>query len=296
MKSLKLTSDGDLSFTNADKMKPYVIKGESYQSHTPSLDNPAPIIGVTTNFYCDYKNGRDRVVLHSLKGEDGREWTDTLEIDPIKRKVKLTHNIGVSRLYSSAALIRMSDTSKVIAHCGIPYDNRFGYPEGRILPDISNPIMCNGFPTKAGTEYIYTVNSGISIATRVTILIERIPQSIIDELSSTSWTASNEFNAWFKEKDLYCIYPLDTPQVFELEYTDHYDHQLEMIEGAELTRQKIKTVLGTHKGEWFFNEDEGIDYDNILGKKQWSDNANDSAEVIDTELNDILKKRLDGER
>lgn len=39
-----------------------------------------------------------------------------------------------------------------------------------------------------------------------------------------------------------------------------------MVEGNELLLQIIKTVLGTNKGEWVLNPDEGITFANITGK------------------------------
>ncbi len=87
---------------------------------------------------------------------------------------------------------------------------------------------------------------------------------------------------------------------------------IQMVHGAELTMQKIKNVLGTQKGEWFLNWEEGINHDNILGKKRYSkknsalnnqyieeirtlkqDQAADNAR--EKELNERLAKRLDGE-
>lgn len=35
------------------------------------------------------------------------------------------------------------------------------------------------------------------------------------------------------------------------------DNQIQMINGSELTKQTIQTVIGTNKGEWCLNEDEG---------------------------------------
>lgn len=39
-----------------------------------------------------------------------------------------------------------------------------------------------------------------------------------------------------------------------------------MVSDDELIQQKCKTILGTNKKEWFLNEDEGIDFKNILTK------------------------------
>lgn len=44
------------------------------------------------------------------------------------------------------------------------------------------------------------------------------------------------------------------------------NNQIQMINGDELIPQTLKSVIGTNKGEWFLNEDEGITFENILGK------------------------------
>lgn len=86
---------------------------------------------------------------------------------------------------------------------------------------------------------------------------------------------------------------------------------IQMVHGEELTKQTIKSVLGTKKGEWFLNWEEGINYDNILGKKQYAsqnsamDNqyiaeinslkrAKAENEAEESALNELLAKRLDG--
>ncbi len=56
------------------------------------------------------------------------------------------------------------------------------------------------------------------------------------------------------------------------------NNQIQMINGSELTKQTIQTVIGTNKGEWCLNEDEGITFGNILGKSIPDD------EVIKTEI------------
>lgn len=83
---------------------------------------------------------------------------------------------------------------------------------------------------------------------------------------------------------------------------------VQMVHGSELTKQTIKTVLGTQKGEWFLNWEEGINYDNILGKKRYARKTsameNQYLEEIkslkhnqaeDNRLSEMLAKRLDGE-
>lgn len=41
---------------------------------------------------------------------------------------------------------------------------------------------------------------------------------------------------------------------------------IDMVYDEELTAQRVKTVLGTNKGEWFMDGDEGIDFGYMLGK------------------------------
>jgi hypothetical protein len=41
---------------------------------------------------------------------------------------------------------------------------------------------------------------------------------------------------------------------------------IELVENKELKAQTLRTVMGTNKGEWFLNEEEGIDFNYMLGK------------------------------
>ena len=43
--------------------------------------------------------------------------------------------------------------------------------------------------------------------------------------------------------------------------------EIEMIDGNELLVQTVESVIGTNKGEWVINKDEGIHFKNLLGKK-----------------------------
>lgn len=81
------------------------------------------------------------------------------------------------------------------------------------------------------------------------------------------------------------------------------NNQIAMVEGNELLRQNVQSVLGTNKGEWIFNPDEGIDFRNILGKvapePQSEANQiykNEIAEIKENEneLAEKLGKRLEG--
>lgn len=44
------------------------------------------------------------------------------------------------------------------------------------------------------------------------------------------------------------------------------NNKIQMINGDELIRQTARSIISSNKGEWFLNEDEGITFDNILGK------------------------------
>ena len=80
---------------------------------------------------------------------------------------------------------------------------------------------------------------------------------------------------------------------------------IQMTNGTELTMQTIKTVLKTQKGEWFFNADEGINLNEILGKKRYAsqNSALDNQymkeiaahETESQKLAARLARRLDGE-
>lgn len=83
--------------------------------------------------------------------------------------------------------------------------------------------------------------------------------------------------------------------------------EIQMVYGANLTAQTVRSVLSTQKGEWFLDSNEGINLNNILGKKavvlddtvnrnqyivSKENNAETDAEL--TALNERLARRLDG--
>lgn len=53
-----------------------------------------------------------------------------------------------------------------------------------------------------------------------------------------------------------------------------------MVHGSDLTMQKLKTVFGTQKGEWFLDWERGINRNDIFGKQRPTD------EEIKAELQD----------
>lgn len=82
------------------------------------------------------------------------------------------------------------------------------------------------------------------------------------------------------------------------------NNEIELVEGDELTVQTIQCVLSTNKGEWIFDTDEGIEFDNILGKHRIKTNTvkdvmyrQEIENMRERESGAIekLAKRLDGE-
>lgn len=55
--------------------------------------------------------------------------------------------------------------------------------------------------------------------------------------------------------------------------------EIQMLSDEKLTRQTIQQVLNTNKGEWYFNKNEGITFDNLLGK-------NIEEEIVKSEVTD----------
>lgn len=92
---------------------------------------------------------------------------------------------------------------------------------------------------------------------------------------------------------------------------------IQMVDGDELLRQTVQSVLGTNKGEWVLNTDEGIDFKNILGKHRQSNGNLDAGstarykdeisslrkevsslkaeDALENEAIERLAKRLDGD-
>ena len=57
---------------------------------------------------------------------------------------------------------------------------------------------------------------------------------------------------------------------------------ISMIDGNDLLRQTVEKVISTNNGEWFLNEDEGIDFRVILTKSPDRDAVRD--EIVDALL------------
>lgn len=61
------------------------------------------------------------------------------------------------------------------------------------------------------------------------------------------------------------------------------NNEVQMIEGEELLRQTVQSILATNKGEWFLDWEQGIEFSNILGKGI-------TEEMIRTEIEDGIKQ------
>ena len=71
---------------------------------------------------------------------------------------------------------------------------------------------------------------------------------------------------------------------------------IQMVHGAEYLRQTAECVLGTNKGEWSLNIDEGINFTNILGKAKPIKKTAESKQLSEvSSLTKKLERRLDGE-
>lgn len=44
------------------------------------------------------------------------------------------------------------------------------------------------------------------------------------------------------------------------------NNEISLVFGDSLLQQKVRSVLGTNHEEWFLDWDEGVDFDNLLGK------------------------------
>ena len=64
------------------------------------------------------------------------------------------------------------------------------------------------------------------------------------------------------------------------------NNEIELAEGDELTAQTIQSVLSTDKGEWLFDTDEGIEFMNILGKVNVTEDVN----VIKSEIEQAIEQ------
>lgn len=61
------------------------------------------------------------------------------------------------------------------------------------------------------------------------------------------------------------------------------NNEIQMVEGDELLRQTVQSIIETNKGEWFEDWNEGIEFSNILGKGV-------TEEMIQAEIEDGIQQ------
>lgn len=72
--------------------------------------------------------------------------------------------------------------------------------------------------------------------------------------------------------------------------------EIQMTSGSDLLRQTVEMVLNTNLGEWWLDPDEGINFNNFLGKHPAvkTQKITKTSESADDRLSKLLEKRLDG--
>lgn len=63
---------------------------------------------------------------------------------------------------------------------------------------------------------------------------------------------------------------------------------IEMVTDDELLRQKVQRVLGTNKGEWSYDTDEGIDFQTVLRKNPDEDEIRAAIEEALARIDETL--------
>lgn len=66
------------------------------------------------------------------------------------------------------------------------------------------------------------------------------------------------------------------------------DKKIELVHDNEMVKQTIKQVLNTNLGEWFYDEEEGIDYSIILTKNPNYDLIQDTINTAVQQVADML--------
>ncbi|WP_405381214.1 hypothetical protein [Phascolarctobacterium sp.] len=71
------------------------------------------------------------------------------------------------------------------------------------------------------------------------------------------------------------------------------DNKIEYVEGVEIIAQTVRQVLGTNLGEWFNDEEEGIDRYVILTKNPNYDLIQDTINTAVQQVADSLNVKLE---
>lgn len=73
------------------------------------------------------------------------------------------------------------------------------------------------------------------------------------------------------------------------------DNKIEYVSGVELVAQTLRQVLNTNLGEWFGNEDEGIDFSVILTKNPNYELIQDTIDTAVQYVADMLDVELEAD-
>lgn len=71
------------------------------------------------------------------------------------------------------------------------------------------------------------------------------------------------------------------------------NNQIELVEGVELIAQTLRQVIGTNLGEWFGDEEEGVDFYAILTKNPNYDLVQDTIDTAIQKVADSLEVELE---
>lgn len=71
------------------------------------------------------------------------------------------------------------------------------------------------------------------------------------------------------------------------------NNQIELVEDLELVVQTLKQVINTNLGEWFSDEEEGIDYHVVLTKNPNYDLIQDTIETAVQQVADNLNVEIE---
>lgn len=269
MKGFKLNDSGDVEISNIDKLVSGTIKGETTQDGIPSVSNPVPLVGVTNT---SFQSGKD-TILYSIKNARGViERQDSLKVDKKAHSCVLTRNCGYIEL-----------TGKEFWRFGSVAGSEYCYANVAIakngITDVKansryDTFLCSHLPYKYRYGIYKKWNEEGITGTEAT---SEAFGMVFKKTNVNNASNLSEFSAWVKTQyangtPLTVVYPLSETVTTDLPYKDtKYNCEIQMINGNELLRQKVQCVLGTNKGEWFLNTDEGINFSNILGKGKSED-------------------------
>ena len=71
------------------------------------------------------------------------------------------------------------------------------------------------------------------------------------------------------------------------------NNQIELVEGVELIAQTLRQVIGTNLGEWFGDEEEGVDFQVILTKNPNYDLIRDTINTAVNKVADSLNVAIE---